>query len=133
MVVTDLSATSDTWVWQENARLPSMCTMQAPHRPVPQPNLVPVSFRPSRTTQSSGVSGGASTDTGLPFTVKLVAIASSQRPCEAHPHGAIFRIVDLRAVITAGSRKTPGACRACCVGIAIILHRTRAGVEGHRR
>ena len=55
IVVTGLPATSDTWVWQENARLPSMCTMQAPHRPVPQPNLVPVSLRPSRSTHSSGV------------------------------------------------------------------------------
>ena len=76
-MVTDLPAISDTWVWQENARLPSMCTMQAPHSPVPQPNLVPVSLRPSRITQSSGVSGGASVDAALPFTVKLVAIASS--------------------------------------------------------
>src|SRR5436190_14386421 len=77
MVVTDLPATSDTCVWQENARLPSMCTMQAPHRPVPQPNLVPVSLRPSRITHSSGVSGGASVEAALPLTVKLVAIASS--------------------------------------------------------
>ena len=77
MVVTDLAATSDTCVWQENARLPSTCTMQAPHRPVPQPNLVPVSLSPSRITHSSGVAGGASVDAVLPFTVKLVVIASS--------------------------------------------------------
>src|SRR4051812_9800324 len=31
IVVIDLPATSETWVWQENARLPSICTMQAPH------------------------------------------------------------------------------------------------------
>src|SRR5437868_11492004 len=74
MVVTDLPAISDTWVWHENARLPSMCTMQAPHRPVPQPNLVPVSLRPSRITHNSGVSRGASLDAGLPLTVKLMAM-----------------------------------------------------------
>src|SRR5689334_17293952 len=83
MVVTDLPATSETCVWQENARLPSICTMQAPHNPVPQPNLVPVSFRPSRITHNSGVVGGASVDAALPFTVKLVAIASSLGPHRA--------------------------------------------------
>src|SRR6476659_9041612 len=70
----DLPATSDTWVWQENARLPSICTMQAPHSPAPQPNLVPVSFNSSRMTQSSGVSGSASDETDLALTVKRVAI-----------------------------------------------------------
>ena len=37
--------------------MPSICTVQAPHRPAPQPNFVPVSLRCSRTTQSSGVFG----------------------------------------------------------------------------
>src|SRR3954451_18620420 len=83
MVVTDLPAISDTCVWQEKARLPSMCTMQAPHNPVPQPNLVPVSLRSSRMTHSSGVAAGASVAAGLPFTMKFVAIASS-----LDPHGA---------------------------------------------
>src|SRR5262249_34792459 len=76
IVVTDLPAISDIWVWHENARLPSICTMQAPHRPVPQPNLVPVSLRSSRITHNNGVVGGASVDATLPFTVKLMAIVS---------------------------------------------------------
>src|SRR5262245_5107759 len=74
IVVTDLPAISDIWVWHENARLPSICTMQAPHRPVPQPNLVPVSLRSSRITHNNGVVGGASVDAALPFTVKLMAM-----------------------------------------------------------
>src|SRR5215831_11951815 len=74
MVVTDLPAISDIWVWHENARLPSICTMHAPHRPVPQPNLVPVSLRSSRITHNNGVVGGASLDAALPFTVKLMAM-----------------------------------------------------------
>src|SRR5262249_42393271 len=77
IVVIDLPAICETWVWQENARLPSMCTVQAPHKPVPQPNLVPVSLRSSRSTHNSGVASGASVDAGLPFTTKLVAIAFS--------------------------------------------------------
>ena len=69
MVVTDLPATSDSRVWHEKARLPSICTMQAPHRPVPQPNLVPVSLSSSRITHNSGVSGGASECAALPLTL----------------------------------------------------------------
>ena len=102
-MVTDLPAISETCVWQENARLPSMCTMQAPHRPVPQPNLVPVSLRPSRITHNSGVSGGASVDAALPFTVKFVAIASSLRPRGAKSVAARLTL-RFRAVITDGSR-----------------------------
>src|SRR3954447_7369841 len=84
MVVTVLPAMSATCIWHEKARLPSMCTMQAPHRPVPQPYLVPVSLRSSRSTHNRGVAGGASVDAGLPFTVKFVAIGSSfARACAA--------------------------------------------------
>src|SRR5262249_51235968 len=74
MVVTLLPATSDTWVWQENARLPSTWTMQAPHRPVPHPYFVPVSFSPSRITHNSGVCGGASVDAGFPFTLNWIVM-----------------------------------------------------------
>src|SRR6476661_5677602 len=52
MVVTFLPATLDTEIWQERIALPSMWTVQAPHRPEPHPNLVPVNLRCSRTTQS---------------------------------------------------------------------------------
>src|ERR1700716_558528 len=72
-----LPAISETCVWHEYARLPSICTMHAPHRPVPQPNLVPVSLRPSRITHNNGVAGGASVDAALPFTMKLVDMVSS--------------------------------------------------------
>src|SRR5262249_26578892 len=51
--------------------------MQAPHRPVPQPNLVPVSLSPSRITHNNGVCGGASVVAAWPFTVKLVVMVSS--------------------------------------------------------
>ncbi len=71
MVVTALPETCDTWVWHEKARLPSIWTMQAPHRPVPQPNLVPVSLSSSRITHNSGVWGGASDCAALPLILKL--------------------------------------------------------------
>jgi len=44
---------------------------------MPQPNFVPVMFRVSRKTQSSGISGLTSTDWALPFKVKLMAMESS--------------------------------------------------------
>ncbi len=74
MVVTFLPATFDTAIWHERIALPSIWTVQAPHRPEPQPNFVPVSFRCSRTTQSNGVSGSASTVAALPFTVIAIAV-----------------------------------------------------------
>jgi hypothetical protein len=39
---------------------PSMCTVQAPHWAMPQPNLVPVKPSVSRSTHSNGVSGSTS-------------------------------------------------------------------------
>src|SRR4249920_739220 len=86
----DLPAISETCVWQAYARLPSICTMQAPHRPVPQPNLVPVSLRPSRITHNNGVAGGASVDAAFPFTMKLVAIASSPDPSADGSRGPLL-------------------------------------------
>src|SRR5678815_1238983 len=64
----------------ENTDLPSTCTMHAPHCPAPQPNLVPVSFRSSRRTQSSGVSGCAVTVCRFPLTVSDVLIIWDMAP-----------------------------------------------------
>src|SRR6185312_16214513 len=77
MVVMCLPETSDMVVWHERTALPSTCTVQAPHRPDPQPNLVPVSFRCSRTTQSSGVSGSTSTLAAFPLIVNPTGMSPS--------------------------------------------------------
>src|SRR5258705_10537040 len=77
IVVMDLPAISDTWVWQENARLPSMCTMHAPHSPAPQPNLVPVSLSSSLMIHKRGVVGGAADEASFPFIVKSVDMFAS--------------------------------------------------------
>src|SRR5258707_14686049 len=108
-----------------------MCTMQAPHSPVPQPNLVPVSLRPSRTTQSSGVSGGASTDTALPFTVKFVAIVFLPASVRSPSAADRFCEVDVRAVATAGSCRQPAPDAPVLFGIGLILHRGSQRVEMH--
>src|ERR1700676_191688 len=77
MVTMSLPAIVEIGVWQEKARSPSICTMQAPHRPAPQPNFVPVSLSSSRSTQSRRVSGGALTLSCLPLTLNEVDICSS--------------------------------------------------------
>src|SRR5688572_22191123 len=72
MVVTRLPATCDAVTWHERAARPSTWTVQAPHKPVPQPNLVPLSLRCSRTIQSSGVSGATSTLAFWPLMTNAV-------------------------------------------------------------
>src|SRR3979411_1027211 len=67
MGVVSLPANPPAGSEQERIGWPSMCTVQAPQRPAPQPNLVPVRPSVSRNTQSSGVSGSASTSTVLPL------------------------------------------------------------------
>src|SRR5207249_463319 len=56
----------------ERTGWPSRCTVQAPHCAMPQPNLVPVSPRTSRSTQSSGMSSGAATSWSFPFTLIFI-------------------------------------------------------------
>src|SRR6266849_10220637 len=77
MVVTFLPATLEIAVMQERVASPLICTVQAPQSAMPQPNFVPVMFRVSRSTQSSGMSGLTSTDWGLPFRVKVMAMETS--------------------------------------------------------
>src|ERR1700675_183809 len=82
MVVTFLPCVWDRLIWHERTALPSICSVQAPHSPEPHPDLVPVSFRCSRTTHSSGVPGSASTLTDLPLTTNAIeAIGSSPEYC----------------------------------------------------
>ena len=72
MVVTRRPSTAVTGVTHERTGEPSTCTVHAPQRAMPQPNLVPVSWRSSRRTQSSGLSGSAATFTARPFTLNAV-------------------------------------------------------------
>src|SRR5206468_745583 len=67
----------------------SMCTMQAPHWPAPQPNLVPVSFSSSRSTHKRRVLSGAATPTGLPLTVNLIAMMAPLCGAADGPEGWI--------------------------------------------
>ena len=69
IVTTGRSPTSDTGSMQERVATPATCTVQAPHALMPQPYLVPVIFKSSRNTQSSGVDGSTVTSLRSPFTL----------------------------------------------------------------
>src|SRR5215208_7985261 len=71
MVVIFLPSASLIEVWQERTASPLTWTVQAPQRPAPQPNFVPVICNCSRITQSSGVSLDASTDIFRPLILRL--------------------------------------------------------------
>src|ERR1700722_12117710 len=71
MVVIFLPTASLTEVWQGRTASPLTSTVQAPHRPAPQPNFVPVICNCSRMTHSSGVSFAASTDIFRPLMLRL--------------------------------------------------------------
>src|SRR5205814_9432979 len=81
MVVIFLPTASLTEVWQDRTASPLTWTVQAPHRPAPQPNFVPVICNCSRMTQSSGVSLAASTDIFRPLIVRLGICASPSGAC----------------------------------------------------
>src|SRR5215831_3375685 len=64
-------------VIQERVATPSICTVQAPHSAIPQPNLVPVMPSTSRNTQRSGVSPSTSTRCSASFTLIVNAIGQT--------------------------------------------------------
>ena len=52
----------------ERIARPFKCTVQAPHMPMPQPNLVPLSLSVSRIAHSRGMSSSTSTVTACPLS-----------------------------------------------------------------
>ena len=81
MVVMFFPETCETGVEQERMGAPSACTVQAPHKPAPQPNFVPVSSSVSRSTQSSGVSGETLTFFSLPLTRSVMSAMFVRSQC----------------------------------------------------
>jgi hypothetical protein len=61
-------------VTQLRIAFPSMCTVQAPHNAIPQPNLVPVRPSTSRRNQSSGISGLPPKRCSVPFTYNRIIV-----------------------------------------------------------
>src|SRR5262249_2054342 len=100
IVVTALSPTLSTGVWQERTAWPSRCTVQAPQSAWPQPSLVPVIPSTSRSTHSSGVSPSTSTSWGVPLIFNVKAMHASlwlglirrSRPTWTAPAGRVRRL-----------------------------------------
>src|SRR5712691_9043801 len=92
MVTIGRSPMRETGTTQERVATPPTCTVQAPQAAMPQPYLVPVIFRSSRRTHSSGVPGSTVTACGSPFTVSVyVSMTTSgfsdvgDRGCQLRP------------------------------------------------
>src|SRR5919197_4962968 len=77
MVVTCPPSAIMTGMMQVPIAAPSTCMVQAPHMPMPQPNLLPVRFKCSRTTHSSGTSSGPSNSASIPFTKNFTDISGN--------------------------------------------------------
>src|ERR1700704_3356443 len=88
MVVIFLPAASLTDVWQDRTASPFRCTVQAPHRPAPQPNFVPVICNCSRMAQSTAESAAASPDIFRPLMLRLGMISPCRcmKPLTAATH-----------------------------------------------
>src|SRR5436190_8095360 len=67
IVVISFPTTELRGTMHERAAAPSTCTVHAPHKAAPHPNLVPVIPKMSRSAQSSGMSSGPSTWTRRPL------------------------------------------------------------------
>jgi hypothetical protein len=72
MVVIRLPAAADAGSEQDRTASPSICTVQAPHRAMPQPYFVPVIPSTSRSTHNSGISGSTSACCAFPLTVSRI-------------------------------------------------------------
>src|SRR5437899_332868 len=66
-----------TGITQVRIAKPSICISTASQTPMPQPNLLPVRLRCSRTTHSSGTSSGPLNSAGIPLTENFTDMASS--------------------------------------------------------
>src|SRR5205809_5738258 len=72
IVLTACPWTLAAGVTHERTAWPSTWTVHAPHCAIPQPNLVPVRPRMSRSTQSRGMSSGAAASYSLPLTLSFM-------------------------------------------------------------
>ena len=72
IVVIFLPSAAEAGVRHDLVATPSICTVQAPHRPIPQPNLVPGRPRSSLRAQRRGVSGDTSAVRDLELTFNII-------------------------------------------------------------
>src|ERR1035441_10766765 len=83
MVITCLPATSLTGTEQDRTASRFTITVQAPHKPSPQPNFVPVRPRSLRSTHSNMRPSSTFTLAGLPLRVKEMVRSMKTSPARA--------------------------------------------------
>src|SRR5712691_553358 len=107
MVVIALPTAVAAGVTQDRRGAPSACTVQAPHRAIPQPNFVPVKPTRSRKTQSSGMSGEPFTSRATPLMVSFMDAILGQETANAAPRPSAYKI----ATWFCGSCQPVGYCQ----------------------
>jgi len=75
MVTTFAPSRAPIGTEHDRMAVPLICTVQAPHCAIPQPNFVPVKPMTSRKTQRSGVSGSMLTCRDTPLTLSVVSVS----------------------------------------------------------
>src|SRR6266851_267236 len=100
MVVIALPTAAATGMTQDRRGAPSTCTVQAPHRAIPQPNFVPVKPTRSRKTQSSGMFGEPFTSRATPLMVNFMDAILGREQANAAPRLSAYEIASW-------------SCRAC--------------------
>src|SRR6516225_3054445 len=117
IVVTARCPIVSTGKTQDRTGAPSRCTVHAPHRAIPQPNLVPVKPSTSRNTHSSGVSPSTSTEWIAPFTLSCsdmgTPLASGWFPA------AVFWAVLLAAVSSEAPESPTARSKQGCLQLGI--------------
>src|ERR1700730_14306234 len=74
MVVVSLPCAMTARVKQDKTRLPSRCTVQAPHAPRSHPFFVPVSSNRPLNVSTSVTRGSTTSRSLFPFTFKLISV-----------------------------------------------------------
>src|SRR6056297_2472074 len=108
MVVTKRASTSPSGVMQERVARPLISTVQDPHRPIPQPYLVPVRPVSSRMAHNSGVSSAAFRVMGRPLSLKDVGMTLLRLRGDARTLAlnTLFEILPGRAIGMGGAQET---------------------------
>src|SRR3954468_3352151 len=111
-----------TGVEHERTGWPFRCTVHAPHSAMPQPYLVPVMSRRSRSTQRSGVSGSASTLTVLPLMFREIMGSSFGKKVESPPARALAHRGERLRGIGDDGRDVDGGQLAAALEDAAVDH-----------
>jgi hypothetical protein len=117
MVTTFAPSRAPIGTEQDRMAVPSICTVQAPHCAIPQPNFVPVKPITSRNTQRSGVSGSMSICRDDPLTSIVITVALPR-----------FQEKTMRTAEAPSRRRSGESCQIGLSNLQEVLNHKRSPV-----